>query len=51
MTPHPKETSLSEAQASRRNLMTWISSFALAPSGLIAAAANLIFIKRRATWQ
>src|SRR5664279_3640510 len=48
----PKHTkdSQSEQQPTRRNLFTWVSSFALAASGLIAAAANFIFIKPRATY-
>jgi len=45
-----KNDSHSDAQPSRRSLMTWLSSFALAGSGLIAAAANFIFIKPRATY-
>ena len=49
MTPHPKPASQSEAPT-LRSLMTWLSSFALASAGLIAAAANFIFIKPRATY-
>src|ERR1035438_10394706 len=42
--------SQSEPQHSRRSMMTWLSSFALAASGLIATAANFVFIKPRATY-
>ena len=47
---HPKKDSLSATDPARRSLITWISSFALAASGLIAAAANFIFIKPRVTY-
>jgi len=47
-TPHKKENA--ESQPTRRSLVAWVSSFALAASGLIAAAANFIFIKPRATY-
>jgi len=47
---HPKKDSPSATDPSRRSLITWISSFALAASGLIAAAANFIFIKPRVTY-
>jgi len=50
MTPHLKKASDAEVEPTRRSLIAWLSSFALAASGLIAAAANFIFIKPRATY-
>jgi cytochrome b6-f complex iron-sulfur subunit len=50
MTPHLKKASDAQVEPTRRSLIAWLSSFALAASGLIAAAANFIFIKPRATY-
>ena len=50
MTPHLKKASDAQVEPTRRSLIAWPSSFALAASGLIAAAANFIFIKPRATY-
>jgi cytochrome b6-f complex iron-sulfur subunit len=41
---------LNEAQATRRRLLTWLSSFGLFGSVLISVVSNLIFIKPRATY-
>ncbi len=46
----PKHHDSPETQPSRRSAIAWLSSSALAAAGLIAAAANFIFIKPRATY-
>jgi len=40
----------SEKQQSRRSMLNWLSSVALAGSAAISAAANFVFMKPRATY-
>jgi cytochrome b6-f complex iron-sulfur subunit len=44
------ENELNEAQATRRRMLTWLSSFGLFGSALVSIVSNLVFIKPRATY-